>query len=249
MSSPVRAVLKAFSEKKASMDQVMRALAEHQDWYVPAHAIKGTVAQNAVIYAQEFSMPKSPLMLFTDRQAADVAVEQLGHKAMGIYFGGVTGDDILSRLADFTDAQAMQVNLGSPTSQQWFVARGGFQLCALWAGVPPFEKSVATMADGVFEKVLAYTGWMTLVAKSDKTFVRYPVNGVEHAFAFTAPDLADQMIKTLPADQQPQVMTAVLTGRPLFEVLAKAKYGLLINPNTAKQSVFPPQLVQSLGSG
>src|SRR6185369_12229696 len=118
-----REVLAAYSEKAASFEQVMRALTEHDDWYVPIDyalhhmKIETTVFENLVMFSDRFEADPSILILFTDR----VAAARAEGNRIGAFAGGMRGSRVFTALTD--GVEKVSVNPCSPKAESWYINR------------------------------------------------------------------------------------------------------------------------------
>src|SRR5262245_19403664 len=123
----------------ADIDRVMRALTEHDDWYVPAAVADEAWPQangpRLDLFAE--AVPTRVLTVFTDPESASLATRYpLGH-----YIGGVPGVALLGGLDErYTD---LVVNPASPREHQWYVSSAGFVIARNWAASVAVEQSLA----------------------------------------------------------------------------------------------------------
>ena len=249
MPQPIDTLV-AFSQQKADIETVMRALVEHRDWHVPVLALGREFAEGLIIYASEFSVPLAPLHVFTDRASADRGVQKLGHRAMGIYASGVSGVEMFGRLRDLKDVQALAVNVANPPSEQWYVKSGAFGLCGSWSDAVALEAALDADAPDLRSR-MKRAAWLVPIARSDKTIVQAEVSGQgPHAFLFSAPDRLQQFLAGLSPDQAAQCDRAVLQGEGLFALLARTTLGgVLVNASSPGARVFPLSYCRSVLDG
>lgn len=225
-------VLLAYAKKQATADDVMRALVEHDDWYLPVHALlEPKVDGRVVIYAQEFSVRTDALLVFSSREAMDIAAEKLGHKAMGVYAGGVKGVDLFGTLnrAALSPAKELIVDGASGQERMWFIKRDGFGLCGAWSSAVQVERRLANLDESLWAELKRYDGWWVPVAKSDQTLVQLPMDGGPHALAFTAPDRYQAFLNQL-GPRASEVQSLVVPGARLFQFLLSTQLGgVLLN--------------------
>ena len=232
-----RQALLDFAQKKVEASAVMRALVEHDDWQVPIHALNRQVVDGLVIYAKEFQLAPHQLNVFTDRAAADLAATQFGGAPMGIYATSIKGVEIFGSLLEvpaLAQVKTLQVNPGSSTAEQWFVGNDAFGLCKVWTQAIGLERVIATSAPGYADAMRQYPGWLCILARSDKSLVRVnKPNAGEHAFIFTAPDLAAHFLESLPNGQGTTCDATTVKGEELFKFLMTANLkGFVINGNS-----------------
>ncbi len=233
------------SQKKLEPTAVMRALVQHDGWYVPIHALTRVPTDPVIAYAERDRSQVAPhqLNVFTDRAATDLAAEKFGRAPMGTYVGPVQGAELFGNLVKapaLGPALMMQVNPGSPTELQWFVERNAFGLCEIWANAVIMERKIATTAAGWAEAMKLYPGWLVVLGKTDNALVRINMREKgEHALVFSAPDLADNFLKGLPNNGGSACKTVAVAGEALFKfVLKSGVKGFLVNASSPHTRVF-----------
>ena len=250
-SPRARQVLLDYSQQRVDADAVMRALIEHEDWHVPVHALTRNVVDQLVIYAQQFQLAPHQLNVFTDRAAADLAAVKFGGEPMGVYAAGISGAELfggLLKVPALEPAQTLQVNPGTPTAEQWFVARDAFGLCGVWSQAVSLERAIAGSTPGWAEAMRAYPAWLAIIGKADNALVRINKPGKgEHALIFTAPDLADHFLKGLPAAQAAACQASPVPGDQLFKFLsASTVKGFVVNANSTQARVFDVSVCRAI---
>lgn len=243
MASAARQALLDHSQKKLEPLGVMRALANHDDWHVPLHALPTPPADGKIVYADKATYAQHQLNVFTDRDAADLAAKTFGGGPMGTYVAGVKGVDLfdhLQKVPALQPALMLQVNPGSPIEEQWFVERSAFGLCAAWANAITLERTIAATSAGWSKAMLIYGAWLVVLGKSDNALVRINMRDKgEHALVFTAPDLAEHFLKGLPNNGGAACKTASVPGDQLFKFLGTSSVkGFIVNANSAQTRVF-----------
>jgi hypothetical protein len=242
-SPRARQALLEYSQQKVDADAVMRALLEHDDWHVPVHALGRNVVDPLIVYAPQGQLAPHQLNVFTDRAAADLAAEKFGREPMGVYTPGISGVELFGNLLKtpaLEPAQTLQVNPGTATAEQWFVARDAFGLCGVWAQAIDLERSIASSSSGYAEKMRAYPAWLAVIGKADNALLRInkPNKGA-HAMIFTAPDLADAFLKSLPAAQAAAFQASPAPGDQLFRFLMTSTLqGFVVNGHSAQARLF-----------
>lgn len=225
-------VLLAYSKKQATADDVMRALVEHDDWYLPVHALTSNkVDGRVVVYAQNYSVRQDRLLVFTNREAMDAAAAKLGGEAMGVYGGGVKGVDLFGSLQrkELEACKELIVDGASGQERMWFIGRDAFLLCNTWSQAIALEREIQKLDEGVWAELKRYEAWWVPVAKSDTSLVHMPIEGQPHGFAFTAPDHYNRFLSSV-GSQADQVKSLIVPGSRLFSFVLQTKLGgLLIN--------------------
>jgi hypothetical protein len=224
-------VLFAFSQKQANDSQVMRALVEHDDWYLPVHALLEPKVNNLVVYAKDFSVRTDRLAVFTTRHAADQAAQAWGGAAMGVYGGGIRGVELFGTLERPALAAATELVVDAASGQErmWFIKRSGFRLSAAWAGAVRLERELERFEASTFAALKAAQGLWVPMAKSDQTLVQLETDTGPHALVFTAPDRYEAFLEQL-GPRADQVKPTVVDGAQLFPFLLGTKLsGVLVN--------------------
>ncbi len=254
-SPRARQALVDYSQAKLDADAVMRALIEHEDWHVPVHALARSVVDQVIIYAQQFKVAPHQLNVFTDREAADQAAVKFGGEPMGVYAAGISGTELfggLLKVPALEPAQTLQVNPGTATAEQWFVARDAFGLCGVWCQAIALERAITASSAGWTEAMRTYPAWLAIIGKTDNALVRINKPGKgEHALIFTAPDHSAHFLKGLPAAQASACQASPVPGEQLFPFLAASSVkGFVINANSTQARVFDSSVCRAiLGQG
>jgi hypothetical protein len=252
VSSPrARQALLDYSQQKVDADAVMRALIEHEDWHVPVHSLARSVVDQLIIYAQQFKVAPHQLNVFTDRAAADLAAVKFGGEPMGVYAAGIAGVELfggLLKVPALEPAVTVQVNPGTPTAEQWFVARDAFGLCGVWSEAIKLERAIGATSPGWASAMGSYPAWLAIIGKPDNALVRINKPGKgEHALIFTAPDLADTFLKSLPPAQAAACQASPVPGAQLFRFLAASTVkGFVVNAHSSQARVFDISLCREL---
>lgn len=221
--------LVAFSAGAADADDVMRSLAGHHGWLAPveyASFAAGTDTFGTLLLAGDsYNGPDDELWLFTDRQSADVAIDQ--GATLGAYATEQSGWHLFAHL----DARwrAVKVNIGSDTSRFWFIGAEAFPLARLWANAMLLEAWLAQPPSADRHRVMrefsAYT--VLLVPGQGAVATAVGAAGMDNpAMVFTAPDAAARVLA-----QAPQLIQQVVTGEQLFSALgSQGVDGVVFNP-------------------
>jgi hypothetical protein len=241
-SSHVRRILIEFAERnpptQSDIDRVMRELASHDDWYVPAmyaaHVWGQIQFDQSLIFPDPIA-PNPSLMVFSDLDAARLAEGE----AIGVYGGPVTGVRLLSGLAG---VDALVVNHRSPREQQWYIGAAGFPVAAGWSTAIAVERALAERGNGPAPAaaLLGHTYQLLLEqATHSLTQVYLPDIDGAVAVAFTATDRAEEFISSLPRATRPLADLAPLSGTQLFETMrGVGAAGLVINAGSDDQTAL-----------
>jgi hypothetical protein len=227
--------LKAYSEQRASVDQVMRGLAAHRGWYVPAgfaaDRLQNAVSEHSIIFSSEFETRPAQLVLFTDAVAAHRADGQ----KLGVYCSGLfSGSQIFAALDD--RFEAVSVNPWSPQSECWYFRRDGFSLASLWGQVVELESALSTDpgSDASLAKLAVHTGFLILVNDQNMPIdVTVPSIGGKCAVAFTAPDRCEAFMAQRTEAEKARLHKVAVPGSVLFKHLQNFDMaGVLLNVGT-----------------
>lgn len=224
---------------QADIDAVMRALTEHDDWYVPAtyaaRAWDQTAFDQMLVFGEP--APTQTLMVFTDRESAAHADGQ----PIGAYGGGVPGRTLLGSLVGgFT---AFTVNHASPREHQWFISEAGFEIARIWAAAVTAERALARLGGGPLPvaDLRAHDWYHLLYDRADKDVARFRIPAVdgELAMAFTAPDRVSDFLADLSPAQRASAAFPQVRGPVLFDMMVDGGVaGLVVNGGSDHQTVL-----------
>lgn len=229
-----RELLKAYADKQVTTDQVMRGLAGHKGWYVPAwfatDRLNNQVSDHSVIFSTQFDPNLKQLVLFTDKEAA--------HRAdgypLGVFSSAFTGSHIFAALDERFDA--VSVNPCSPQTESWFFKRDGFALANLWGQVVELENALAVEpeAEATLRRLAAHTGFLILVNDQNLPIdITIPNLEGRSAVAFTAPDMYEAFIAQRNETDRAKLKNLAIAGAQMFQQLQGFDMaGLLLNFGT-----------------
>jgi hypothetical protein len=216
-------MLTEYSEGRASMDDVVRALVSHRGWLVPlAFAAQGAgekfFVDGMMILSTEAQMPADELWIFTDQPAALTAQEK--GALLGTYAGGVAGTELFRKIN--TDVKTVRVNPGSPREQTWiFLDGGGIEAAKIWADAIALEESFAEWektGEPDINAVKSYRGFLTFDHSSGPIITLPNQFGMTSpAVAFTAPDCAEMFLSKLAEEQRATFLRRTIDGATLLE--------------------------------
>jgi len=241
--SAARRALADFARKspagQADIDAVMRALTEHDDWYVPvvyADRAWGQATFDQMVAFPE-AAPNQNLMVFTDRESVGHAQGQ----PIGAYGGGVSGRSLLASLMG--GFAAFTVNHASPREHQWFISDAGFAIARQWAATIAAERALGRLGDGPLPvgELRAHDGYHLLFSREDQglTRIRVPAVEGELAMAFTAPDRVNEFLVGLSPAQRAEAAFPQVRGAQLFEMMVEGGVaGLVVNGGSEHQAVL-----------
>lgn len=240
--SLARRSLAAFAERQpptqADIDQVMRALVSHDDWFVPAlfadRAWGQTNFQQVLMFAD--AAPSPVLNAFTDHESALLADGQ----AIGVYGGPVSGQKLMRALD--SNLSALIVNPASPRDHQWYVAAAGFDVAVRWATAITVEQALARRGNGPVPvaELLAHR-YLLLMERSTHAPAQVYLQDIAGAVVvcFTASDRAEEFLAGLPPTARPMAELVDVSGPQLFEMIRNAgASGLVVNAGAADQTAL-----------
>ncbi|HEU0121640.1 MAG TPA: SseB family protein [Bryobacteraceae bacterium] len=240
MNAVAQALL-AFSRQEITGHSAVRAMAEGNEWYVPAlfatDKLKTAFADNAVILSTEFDAGSRQLVLFSDRSAVDRAVGRPYGPISGPFPGGKIFEAVQEKDFDVVD-----INPGSPRELTFFMEASTFPVVRMIAGVVHLEQALErSTADYVpLAELRAHAGFLVVTAPEGHLFTM-ELNGLTGQFAvlFTAPDRVDAYARL--AGAKPK--TVAVGGESIFTQLGRVRIeGAIINPGSPKNFVLPSGL-------
>jgi hypothetical protein len=241
-NSVARRALAAYAQRspatQADIDHVMRALVEHDDWYVPVlfadRAWAQTNFDQMLLFAD--AVPSPVLTAFTDHESALRAEGQ----AIGVFGGPVSGIKVMRSLDG--SYNALIVNPASPREHQWYIASGGFQIAGEWAGAIIVERVLAERGGGPLPSAdLLDHRYHLLLEKQAHSVAQIHLPEVDGAVAvcFTATDRAAEFFASLPTAARGQADIAPADGPQLFDMLRGIGVaGLVINAGSDDQTAL-----------
>ena len=254
--SAARRALVDFAERspatQADVDQVMRALVTHDDWYVPVlfadRAWGQTRFDRELLFADV--EPTQVLNVFTDPEAAMLADGQ----AIGVYGGPVSGSRLMASLDVSLDVSldALIVNPASPREHQWYIAAGGFEIAVAWATAIAVERALAGRGNGA-APVIELLGhrYQLLLEKATHALAQIylpDIDGVV-AVAFTATDRVEEFVASLPMQARSLADIAVVDGPQLFDMMRGiGAAGLVVNAGSDDQTALTREDIAEIAS-
>ncbi|HEV7860862.1 MAG TPA: hypothetical protein VGO91_19750 [Pyrinomonadaceae bacterium] len=235
MSAPVQMLL-AYSQERASINDVMRALTSHRGWLVPIGLIaqggeEARVVENLTLLSTETRLLPDELWVFTDLAAAMLA--QSAGAMLGAYAGGIAGTELFSIIDP--NLKTVRVNPGSPREQTWiFMDGSGSEVGTLWAEAVALEDSFEQWqkTDQPDKTAIMNYRAFLLFNHSSGPVITLPNRGgmSNPAAAFTAPDCAEMFLSKLGEGQRAEMQQATCQGATLWETSARLGIdGLIIN--------------------
>jgi hypothetical protein len=231
LSEPVR-VLIGYSQKRAGVNEVMRALASHKDWLAPVLMFAQAGEQelfldSMVLFGMETCLPPGELWVFTDRAAAERA--QAAGAQLGPYASKISGTELFNKIDP--RLQIVRVNPYSPSEQGWQFLQGSYELAKLWAQVIALEEGFGN-ADGLdYQAIASFKAFLLFNGKSGSAITLPNQGGMKNpAAVFTAPDCADAFLARLTDEQREGFERIAVDGMTLIKRLPlQGIDGLLLN--------------------
>ncbi|HJR08558.1 MAG TPA: hypothetical protein VJ842_14965 [Pyrinomonadaceae bacterium] len=229
-------MLTAYSEGRANVNDVMRALVSHRGWLVPTLLFAQSGEQtrrvdNMTIFGAETRLPPGELWIFTDREAADVA--QAAGASLGAYAGGIAGTELFRSINP--EIETVRVNPYSPRERTWIFSEGcASEVGKIWADAIALEESFEQWRQTGNPDKTAVGNYRAFLVfdHSSGPIVTLPNQGgmSSPAAAFTAPDCADKFLSEIGEEQAAQLRQAVIAGDVLMTKAAVLGIdGLLFN--------------------
>jgi hypothetical protein len=229
-------MLTAYSEGRANMNDVVRALVSHHGWLVPlefaAQGVEQTRSVDSMeILSTEAQMPSDELWIFTDQKAAYLA--QAKGAQLGTYAGGIAGTELFRKIG--AEIKTVRVNPGSPREQTWiFQDGGGIEAAQIWADAIALEESFAQWqqaGEPDIKAVKNYRGLLMFDHASGPVITLPNQFGMSNpAVAFTAPDCADMFLSKLGEAQRASFLRVTIDGESLLKKVPQLGIdGLIFN--------------------
>jgi hypothetical protein len=224
----------------ADIDRVMRALTEHDDWYVPADLANEAWPDGDGPWLELFAeaVPTRVLTVFTDPESATLAARY----PLGRYVGGVPGVALLAALDErYTD---LVVNPASPREHQWYVSAAGFAIARNWAESVGVEQALAATRSAdppPIAELREFTGYQLLFARDEGELATVYLPDVPGplALGFLAGDRAEEFLTGIGPDGRDAAHLVTLDGVAAFELLRDERVaGVVLNAGSERQYVL-----------
>ncbi|MBP9111448.1 MAG: hypothetical protein KBF88_01510 [Polyangiaceae bacterium] len=220
--------LVAYSQKKASTDDVMRALLCYNNWSAPvpyaADVLQTNEFEKVSIWGNGNTMPADELWLFTEEWRGLFAWEK--GVALGLYANQLRGVPLFRQLP--RNLRAVKVNPGGELSEFWFIASDAFGLVEMWAKAIELEHELALgPSPDLYRKLRAFPGFTVLVYPNNSIVTAVGAGGMQNpAMVFTTPDCAAKVHAQVPQARQEHV-----DGERFFSLLPRQGVdGCIFNP-------------------
>jgi hypothetical protein len=219
-ATPVQMLI-AYSQQRATANDVMRALTIHKDWLAPALLFaqggeQHLVFEHLVLFDAETRLPPGELWIFTDTAAALRA--QTAGALLGPYATHIAGTELFTKF--LPTLNIVRVNPYSPQEQTWQFLTGSFEHAALWAQAIALEESFKSTANLDVAAISRFQGFL-LFNHSSGYVITLPNQGSmkNPAAVFTAPDCADSFWAKLSEAQRTGLNRIAADGLTLIKKL------------------------------
>jgi hypothetical protein len=240
--NPVEQALLAFSKQEMAGHAAVRAMAEGQEWYVPApflvQALHKEKADHGIMLSTEFQGNPRQLVLFSSAEAVNAA----HGRPYGMMSGHFSGAEIFAALCEDQFAE-VEVNPGSPPELTFFMESSTFPTMRQIAATVQLEQALDRASDTYvpFAELKAHPGYLVPVSEPDHQVVTVELKSTpgRFAMAFTAADRYELYAKA--TGNSPA--TVSVTGAVLFTELQRLQLdGVLINLGCPRYAMLPASL-------
>lgn len=225
----------AYSEKRATANDVLRALMSHRGWFVPIgfFALSGEPKRRVdsmLSLSAENLVPQGELWIFTDEASARLAADK--GFSVGTYAGGMAGTELF-QIIDPT-FQTVYINPGSPPDRTWMFQEGSASTAGrLWAeAIALEEKFVEWQQTGKPDKtaILNYRAFMLFDHVSGPIVTLPNIGGLANpAAAFTTPDCVQKFFAELSDEERASIKQVEVDGNRLLQLSSLGIDGFLFN--------------------
>lgn len=224
--SPLLGVLERFSKKTATQEEVMRAIATHEEYFVPlgfAPRLGRSEFERIVMLGKDGAPPPGEVYAFSDESCLDLVAKT----PLGGFVTPVSGIEWLSQLSADEDVK-VKINPGGPQAHFWFMGKEALPLAKLWGQAVGLEKlMVAGNLEVLAKAMKAFEGYTVLALPNGAIATAQGTGGYENpAMLFTAPDCFQKVLA-----QAPGLKPVHMTGTQIFHTLPRAGVdGIVFNP-------------------
>jgi hypothetical protein len=233
----VNDVLRRFSEKRATGDEVMRALVTYDGWFAPggwaAEAFGTDQFERACIWGAQSTIPPGQLWLFTDADGGPLVQARGGQP--GFYVGPLRGSTLFEKLPE--GISQIEVNPCAPPDKAWFIGAPGVPFARNLGRALALEQALMGGAN-VVDRLLDYSGYLAFLTPSGTIATAVGAGGMQNpGMIFTAPDCRDAALAKI-GGAAAQLKQTAIDGASLFGQFDKLGIdGLVVNiagPGTPK---------------
>lgn len=228
-------MLVAYSQGKADVNKVLRALVSHPGWFVPLHlfavkAAESTRKIQSMITGTNCLIPAGELWIFTDAESVNLAISK--GASLGAYGGGMAGTELFTIIDP--SIHTVYVNPFSPPERSWMFREGSASTAGqLWAEAIALEESFGQWQQtGTPDEtaLLNFRAYLLYDHVSGPIITLPNQAGMSNpAAAFTAPDCADEFISALSDEERTVVRQVTIDGKRLLEIPRLGIDGFVFN--------------------
>ena len=228
---PIEA-LGAFARKKATKDELLRALCEYDRWFAPidvaTEVMSGKTFECLSVWGAQSKVPAAALYLFTDAEAGQRAAKTT---ALGGYAAPLAGAELFRSVPKrYTE---VHVNPGSAPEASWFIGGDWVELARRWGAAVVLEKLISGKRKrDLTQELIDFESFSTLKTPKGTLATAPGAGGLKNpAMVFTASDCCDAALKVAgSAGKKWKRVTG--TGRQLFTAFSKLGVdGFVLNPH------------------
>jgi hypothetical protein len=231
--------LLAFSKREITGHAAVRAMAEGDQWYVPApflfHNLHRESAEQGIMLSTEFPSNPRQLILFSSAEAVNTA----HGRPYGMMSGPLSGAEIFAALREDQFAE-VEVNPGSPRELTFYMENSTFAVMRQIAATVQLEQALALAETGgvPLAGLKAHSGYVVPVTTPDRQVLSVELKSTpgQFALAFTAADRFELYAKATGSTPA----TVSVTGEVLFTELGRMNFdGVLLNLGCPKYVMLP----------
>jgi hypothetical protein len=203
---------------------LVRAIAEHPEWYAPMLSFEGRDQFGHVLLPPDGRVGAVPdeLWLFSDRAAVERAPQQLG-------FGTLSGIEVCASLNPAW--QAAQLNPGSPDTLSMMLPNVVRSQLAQLAQAVPLERQLEQEGSGAIHALVAHPKFFIALDRGTPVSMATPDGIANGILVFTASDAVDGLFQRFPPENHGNLEIISILGRNLFWKLREVPIdGVLVNP-------------------
>jgi hypothetical protein len=212
-------LLQRHAAKQANFDEVMRALVQHDGYFVPlgfAPHLSRSEFERIVMLGKNGAPPPLELYLFTDEPCVDAVAD----KPLGGLVAPVSGIEVFCALP--AELRKLKVNPGGAMEHFWFIDQGAMPLARLWGQAIRLETLLAESKNqpspALNAALRSFEGFSLLTHPTGAVATAVGALGLQNpAMICTSPDSLARL-----QAQAPGTSATYLSGRALFDLLPRA---------------------------
>lgn len=226
--------LTAFARKKATKEQLLRALCEFDKWFVPVSVASEQMTTRTFeclsVWGAQSKVPAGHLYVFTDVEAGQRAAKVT---PLGPYASPLEGAGLFRHLP--AGIEEVHVNPGSG-EKSWLIGGDWVELARRWGAAVSLERLLAgKVKRELTQELIDFESFTTFKTPKGTLATAPGKAGMKHpAMVFTAADCADAALREAGAAGK-KWKRVTGTGRQLFTAFSKFSKdgvdGLVFNPH------------------